>query len=151
MIKIATLTSFILLSYSNDLTAKSNTRKLKISNHEIEVEVARTDKQRSAGLMHRRQLDENSGMLFVFDQEKPLSFWMKNTFIPLSIAFVNSNCVIVDIQKMNPHSLLVKDLPTYTSKKPAKYALEVNQGWFAKNKVQLGDKLDCRNREIVFY
>ena len=151
MIKITTLTLFILFSNPNDLIAKSNIKKLKISGHEVEVEVARTDTQRSRGLMYRRQLDENKGMLFVFDKEKALSFWMKNTFIPLSIAFVNSNCTIVDIQKMQPHSLLIKDLPTYTSKRPAKYALEMNQGWFSKNKIKVGDRLSCRNREIVFY
>lgn len=150
-IKVAILTLFLLFSNLDDLKAKSKTKKIKISGHEIKVEIAKTDEERSRGLMRRRQLDQNSGMLFIFDKDKLLSFWMKNTFIPLSIAFMSSNCTIVDIQKMYPHSLLIKDLPTYTSKKPAKYALEVNQGWFSKNKIKVGDKLNCKNREIVFH
>ncbi len=102
----------------------------------IKMEIAATPAEREMGLMFRDSLPENQGMLFVFDREEPLSFWMKNTKIPLSIAFLDRDFVIVDIQKMEPLSET-----THISARPAMYALEVNQGFFEKHGIGIGDTL----------
>lgn len=107
---------------------------LTIKEKKIRVEVARTDGEKSKGLMFREKLGENEGMLFVFEREEILSFWMKNTRIPLSIAFITKDGKIVDIQDMEPF-----DLQSHVSARPARYALEVNQGWFKKNGTEVGD------------
>jgi uncharacterized membrane protein (UPF0127 family) len=119
--------------------------KVRIGKKELSVEVADHPAAHGQGLMHRKSLPENSGMLFVFSEERTLSFWMKNTLIPLSIAFINAQKKIVDIQDMNPLPAgSVKDLPVYPSAKPARYALEVNQGWFVKNKIKVGDSVQFK-------
>jgi uncharacterized protein len=102
---------------------------------DIPVEIADTPAQQEYGLMGRTALAADSGMLFVFDQDQPLSFWMKDTLIPLSIAFINSEGIIVDIQDMQP-----LDETPHASAAPATYALEVNQGFFAANGIQVGDQ-----------
>jgi uncharacterized membrane protein (UPF0127 family) len=102
---------------------------------DIPVEIADTPAKQEAGLMGRTALAADAGMLFVFDRDQPLSFWMKDTLIPLSIAFINSEGLIVDIQDMQP-----LDETPHDSAAPAKYALEVNQGFFAANGIQVGDQ-----------
>ncbi len=89
--------------------------------------------------MYRTALAENRGMLFVFAKEQRLSFWMKNTLIPLSIAYIDAQGRIVDIQDMKP---LDDDPPDYVSAEPAKYALEVNRGFFEERGVKVGDKAE---------
>ncbi|MGI9049320.1 MAG: DUF192 domain-containing protein [Rubrobacteraceae bacterium] len=103
----------------------------------MNVEVATTPTELEKGLMNRTAMGENHGMLFVFPVEQQLSFWMKDTLIPLSVAFINSNGRIVDIQDMQP-----QDLTSHLSAKPAQYALEVNQGFFEKRGVKVGDSVD---------
>jgi hypothetical protein len=103
----------------------------------IFVEVARTPAQRAKGLQGRMYLAENRGMLFVFPQEIYPQFWMKETIIPLSIAFINKQKTIIEIQQMEPLQTRVRYVPG----KPSKYALEMNKGWFAKNGISAGDKL----------
>ena len=103
---------------------------------EVRVEIADDNAERSKGLMHRTSLGEERGMLFVFNQEAILSFWMKNTLIPLSVAYIDSEGVIVDIQRMEP---LDDEPPNYTSAEPAQYALEVNQGFFEERGIEVGD------------
>jgi len=103
----------------------------------LEVELAQTDQQQQRGLMERTELGKNRGMLFVFDQEQPLSFWMKNTLIPLSIAYIDESGTIVDIQDMQP-----LDETSHPSAGPAKYALEVNQGFFRENGINVGDRME---------
>ncbi|MDQ3864602.1 MAG: DUF192 domain-containing protein [Actinomycetota bacterium] len=103
------------------------------------VEIADDPYERARGLMYRRSLGENRGMLFVYPRERELSFWMKNTFIPLSIAFIDSERRIIDIQDMRP---LDDQPPGYDSAEPAKYALEVNQGFFEKSGVKVGDRVE---------
>jgi hypothetical protein len=98
------------------------------------VETAQTDADRQRGLMFRERLPADQGMLFVFPVSQIQSFWMRNTFIPLDIAFISSAGVIVDIQYMKP----VDESILYTSRAPALYALEVNAGWFAKHDIQVG-------------
>jgi uncharacterized membrane protein (UPF0127 family) len=110
---------------------------LAINGHVFTVEVATDDAQRGQGLMYRRMLPENRGMLFVFPAAMPQSFWMMNTYLPLSIAFIDERGVIVNIADMKP---LTTD--PHPSAKPAKYALEMNQGWFAKRGIKAGAKVD---------
>jgi len=106
---------------------------------EVRVEVADTDPERARGLMGRTALAEDRGMLFVFEEEQELSFWMKDTLIPLSIAYMDSEGHIVDIQDMKA---LDDDPPHYTSAEPARYALEVNKGFFEERGVEVGDRAE---------
>jgi uncharacterized protein len=101
---------------------------------EVPTEIADTPDERQTGLMGRDALAEDAGMLFVFDTEQPLSFWMKDTLIPLSIAFIDAQGRIVDIQDMQP-----LDETSHPSAVPAQYALEVNQGFFEARGIQVGD------------
>lgn len=135
-IKIILTLFFISTSYSQ-VPPKFKTGTLEIADKKVKIEIARTEQQRSYGLMNRTKLDENSGMLFIFDQEQKLSFWMKNTLIPLSIGFFDRNQRLVDVQEMVP---ITEKSTTYVSKKPALYALEMNKNWFKKNKIQIGSK-----------
>jgi hypothetical protein len=107
---------------------------LKIKGKKIKVEVVRTESEKARGLMFRQKLGKDEGMLFVYEKEDRLSFWMKNTPIPLSIAFLDKTGRIVDIQDLVPFSL-----QTRVSAFPAQYALEVNQGWFKANGISIGD------------
>ena len=107
---------------------------MKIHDKKIKAEVVRTEADKARGLMFRQKLGKDEGMLFVFEKEERLSFWMKNTPIPLSIAFLDKNGTIVDIQDLAPFSL-----QTRVSAFPAQYALEVNQGWFKTNGISIGD------------
>ena len=100
----------------------------------IVAELAVTDEERARGLMHRTNLPEGEGMLFVFDRDQRLSFWMKNTVIPLSIAFISSDGRITEIRDMRP-----LDLTPVVSVRSVRYALEVPQGWFARVGVGPGD------------
>jgi len=101
---------------------------------EITVEIARTDEERATGLMFRKTLPDGQGMIFVFDRDQQLSFWMKNTVIPLSIAYIASDGRIVDILDMQPN-----DLNSVVSSRSVRYALEVPQGWFGRVNVKPGD------------
>lgn len=113
---------------------------------EVWVEIADEREEQVRGLMERTDLPEDQGMLFVFEDERPRSFWMKNTFIPLSIAYIDSDGRIVDIQQMEPvdQDRTVPDaaLPRYVSAEPARYALEVNRGFFEERGVEVGDTVD---------
>ena len=106
---------------------------------EVRAEVADERAERQTGLMGRTELAQDAGMLFVFGWERNLSFWMRNTLIPLSIAYIAADGRIVDIQDMEP---LDDDPPPYTSAEPAKYALEVNQGFFAERGVEVGGTVE---------
>lgn len=105
----------------------------------IKVEIADDNSERAKGLMFRERLNENNGMLFIFDNEENQTFWMKNTLIPLDIIFIGENLNIVDMKyalpcKMEPCAL-------YKSAQPSKYVLEVNSGFAAKNGIRTGDKI----------
>jgi hypothetical protein len=114
---------------------------LEIKGHKLTAEVAATDPQRAQGLMHRRMLPENRGMLFVFPYTAPQSFWMMNTYIPLSIAFLDENGTIVNIADMKPLTT-----NSHRSTKAARYALEMNLGWFAKRGIKPGAKVEGLKR-----
>ena len=112
--------------------------KIKIGSKTISVELAESETQLERGLMNRHKLESNAGMLFVFKDEQIRSFWMKNTIIDLSIGYFNKNKKLIDIQDMSATSIMQKELPNYPSRAPAMYALEMNKGWFRKNKISLG-------------
>ncbi len=103
----------------------------------VSVEIADTPALREKGLMQRDSLPEDGGMLFVYADEQMRSFWMRNTRIPLDIAFIDRNGSIVSIEQMEPQT----DENTISSA-PAMFALEMNQGWFEANGVGVGDRLE---------
>jgi len=105
----------------------------------VEAEIADSQEERQLGLMNRESLGENNGMLFIFETEQALSFWMKNTLIPLDIIFINEEKEIVDIQTMIPCES--DTCPLYNSKEPALYALEVNSGFSESRGVKVGDTI----------
>lgn len=114
-------------------TARLPTRTLTLDHQKLVVEVVDTPDQRATGLMDRFSLQTDHGMLFVFDKPQPLAFWMKNTYIPLSIAFVDADGAIINIEDMRP-----QDESTHWSKANALYAIEVRQGWFATKGITPG-------------
>ena len=105
----------------------------------LRVEVADDAAEQAQGLMNRKKLGKQQGMLFVYPSERVMSFWMRNTLIPLSIAYIDSEDRIIDLQDMEP---LDDEPPHYVSAEPAQYALEVNQGFFDERGVKVGDKVD---------
>lgn len=113
-------------------------QKIKIGPQTLDVEIADDDHKRSLGLMNRKVLKDGKGMLFIFDQEQQLSFWMKNTLIPLSIGYFDQNKKLFEILDMKPASPMEVRPPSYPSSRPGKYALEVPIGWFARNKIKPG-------------
>jgi uncharacterized membrane protein (UPF0127 family) len=104
--------------------------------HNIRAQVARTPDQRATGLMHRKDMPPHEGMLFIFEQPSVQCFWMKNTLLPLSIAFLADDGTVVNVRDMQPQAL-----DSHCSDKPVRYVLEMNQGWFAKRGVKPGFKL----------
>lgn len=104
--------------------------------HNIVAEVAMTPAQRARGLMYRTEMAAHEGMLFVFERASIQCFWMKNTLLPLSIAFLTDDGTIVNIADMQPQST-----DSHCSAQPVRYALEMNQGWFARRAVAPGSRL----------
>ncbi len=104
---------------------------------ELTVELARTAGERSRGLMFREELAEDGGMLFIYVEDTEAGFWMKDTLIPLSIAFIAADGAILDIQDMEP---LSED--THRPSEAYRYALEVNQGWFREHGLGRGDRVE---------
>ncbi len=103
----------------------------------IKVEIAEKVEERNYGFMNRKNIPDGTGMLFVFENDQILSFWMKNTPHPLSIAYIDKDGIIKDIYDMTPYSLA-----SVKSSRYVRYALEVPQGWFDKMQIKLGDKID---------
>ncbi|WP_294771609.1 DUF192 domain-containing protein [uncultured Rhodoferax sp.] len=110
--------------------------KLSAGMHLIDAQVAQTPDQRSTGLMYRKELPQYEGMLFVFEQPSGLCFWMKNTLVPLTAAFVADDGTIVNLADMKPQTT-----DSHCAMKPVRYVLEMNQGWFAKRGFKAGSKL----------
>ena len=110
--------------------------KLSAGMHQIDAQVASTHDQRMTGLMHRKEMPQHEGMLFVFEQPSQQCFWMKNTLLPLSIAFVADDGTIVNVDEMKPQTL-----DSHCSARPVRYVLEMNTGWFSKKGIKAGDKL----------
>jgi uncharacterized protein len=112
------------------------TAQLRAGMHLIKAEVADTFGTRMQGLMHRTSMGTNDGMLFVFDELAPHCMWMKNTLIPLAVAFMDEAGVIVTILEMRPH-----DEASRCATKPARYALEMNAGWFTQRGLKPGTRI----------
>ena len=110
---------------------------LTLDGHRLTAEVASTDPQRAKGLMHRRMLPENRGMLFVFPDVAHHGMWMVNTFVPLSVAFLDRDGTVINIADMQPQTETA-----HSAARPAKYALEANQGWFKKRGIKPGAKVE---------
>lgn len=110
---------------------------LKVRNHEIRAEVANTEEGRRQGLMFRDRLGENAGMIFLYPKAEVTAMWMKNTRVPLSVAFIDGSGRILNIEDMVPFS---ED--AHGSRGAAAYALEMNRGWFAKRGVGAGDRIE---------
>ena len=104
--------------------------------HRIEAQVAASPQERQTGLMHRKEMPAHEGMLFVFEQPATQCFWMKNTLLPLTAAFVADDGTIVNLADMKPMS---ED--SHCSAKPVRYVLEMNQGWFARRGIKAGAQL----------
>ncbi len=120
----------------NTAQPKLLTVQLNASMHNIHAEVARTPEQRATGLMFRDKLGASDGMLFEFEVPATQCFWMKNTLVPLSVAYIADDGTVVNIADMAPQSL-----QSHCSAKPVRFALEMNQGWFTKRGIKPGFKL----------
>lgn len=114
---------------------------LRIKNHQIRAEVANTEESRRRGLMFRDSLGDNSGMVFSYPEAGINAMWMKNTRIPLSVAFINRNGRILNIENMEPFSE-----QAHSSAGEAAYALEMNRGWFSKRAIKAGDRVEGLHR-----
>lgn len=104
--------------------------------HVIRAEVAANEDQRRQGLMYREQMGPNEGMVFIFDAPAQICMWMKNTLIPLSVAFLDEQGAIVNIEDMQPQTT-----ESHCAERPVRYALEMNQGWFGKRNIRPGMKI----------
>jgi len=127
----------VLFAATASLGAELSTVELRIKGHRVVAEVAATVQTRATGLMNRFSLQPDHGMLFVFDKPQPQTFWMKNTYVPLSIAFIDTGGRIVNIEDMAPQTET-----THPSRQPALYALEMKKGWFAQHGVVEGDRIE---------
>ncbi|MFO1221004.1 MAG: DUF192 domain-containing protein [Burkholderiaceae bacterium] len=112
------------------------TTTLSVGMHNIRAQLARSPEQRQIGLMYRQEMPTHEGMLFVFEQASTQCFWMRNTLLPLSIAFLADDGTVVNIADMQPQSD-----DSHCSARPVRFALEMNQGWFAKRGVKAGTRL----------
>jgi uncharacterized protein len=124
-------------SVAQSLASELPSVELKIKGHNVQAEVAATEASRTTGLMNRFSLKPDSGMLFVFDNLQPLAFWMKNTYVPLSIAFIDAEGRIVNIEDMAPQTET-----SHFSRGLAQYALEMKKGWFENYGIGPGDRVE---------
>ena len=134
---------FVLAALSSQLTAQAQApqtslqrTQLSAGMHLLDVQLALTPEQRQIGLMFRKDMPQHEGMLFVFEHPATQCFWMRNTLIPLTAAFVDDDGTIVNLADMKP-----QNDDSHCSAKPVRYVLEMNQGWFAKRNIQAGYKL----------
>jgi hypothetical protein len=124
------------LAFAPALGAQLPVIQLQAGMHLVRAEVADTFASRMQGLMHRKSLAQNAGMLFVFEDSATHCMWMKNTYVPLSVAFLDERGTILNIADMTPHS---ED--SHCAAKPARYALEMSRGWFAERGIKPGSRL----------
>lgn len=140
LIRLLISTSFLaplgqLLAQDQAQTGLPRT-KLTVGFHQVEVQVASTPAQQSTGLMYRAEMPQHEGMLFVFPEAKQQCFWMKNTLIPLTAAFVADDGTVINLEDMQPQTT-----QSHCSAKPVRFVLEVNQGWFMKKGLKAGMRL----------
>ena len=135
---LLTLSSSVALSQTADKPQMDLPRaQLQAGMHLLQVQVASTGKQREVGLMWRKEMPIQEGMLFVFEQAAGQCFWMRNTLIPLTAAFIADDGTIVNLADMQPQSDT-----SHCSGQPVRFVLEMNQGWFAKRGIRAGQKID---------
>jgi len=127
----------MLLAAAGAVQAQAQRASLEAGGHRIEVEVAADEQTRQLGLMYRSRLPSGQGMLFLYPSSLRICMWMKNTLIPLSVAFLDEEGRILNIEDMTPLSE-----ESHCSVKPARHALEMNQGWFAGHGVKAGDRVE---------
>ena len=132
------LLSGLAFSASAQDSAQTNLPRIKLQAgmFQIDTQVAQTPDQRSIGLMFRKEMPQHEGMLFVFEQPATQCFWMKNTLLPLTAAFVADDGTIVNLADMKPQTT-----DSHCSEKPVRFVLEMNQGWFAKKGLKAGSRL----------
>ena len=109
---------------------------LSVGIHQIDAQIAMTPEQREIGLMFRKDMPQHEGMLFIFESPSRLCFWMKNTLLPLTAAFIADDGTVVNLENMKPQTT-----DSHCSSKPVRFVLEMNQGWFAKRGVKAGSKI----------
>jgi hypothetical protein len=124
------------LAFAQDPQMSLPRVKLGAGMHQIDAQVAASQDERMTGLMFRQEMPQQEGMLFVFEYPSQQCFWMKNTLLPLSVAFVADDGTIVNIDEMAPQTL-----DSHCSTKPVRYVLEMNKGWFAKKGIKAGTRL----------
>jgi len=132
------LAAAVLIAFAAGARAEApmKTATVKVGPHPLRVEVAANDAEREKGLMFRKSLGRDDGMLFVFDEPAYHAMWMKNTLIALSVAFVDRDGVILNVMDMEPQTL-----EAHQAAGPATYAIETNVGWFAAHHVKAGDRV----------
>ena len=123
------------LAMAQDAPQELPTIRLSSGMHVLQVQVAQTPEQQQIGLMFRKTMGTNEGMLFIFDEPRQQCFWMKNTLLPLSVAFIDDSGVVANIDDMKPQTL-----DSHCSTKPVRYVLEMNVGWYDKRGIKAGSK-----------
>lgn len=131
------LCSFLLYGLNSVCWANADVQSLQIAQKTIQVEIADTESTRRLGLMHRTSLAKDHGMLFIFNDSNWHCFWMKNTLMPLSIAFIDEKNTIIDIQDMQARSL-----ESICPPQKVNQALEMELGWFESNNINIGEKIE---------
>jgi uncharacterized protein len=124
--------------------AETVPRELRLAGQILTVEIASTPETMTLGLMYREHMPDDHGMLFIWPADQIVAMWMKNTLIPLSVAFIDSDFRVLNIADMEPHSRQV-----HPSNGPARYALELNRGWFARHGVEAGSRIDGLERLLA--
>ncbi len=133
---LSTLCTTVLLISSTQALAEMPRMELSASFHRIEAEVAADQTSRMQGLMNRRSMGANQGMLFVFQQKERHCMWMRNTFLPLSVAFLDEEGKIINVEDMKPQSD-----DSHCAARPARFALEMNLGWFSSRGLKPGQRI----------
>ncbi len=136
-IKLLAASLLIALNVQAQSPQRLPTVSLQAGMHRVQAQVAQTPDQRATGLMHVREMAQHEGMLFVFEEAQQQCFWMRNTLIPLSIAFLRDDGSIVNVAEMKA----LDDKNNHCSNEPVRYALEMNAGWFAKKGLKAGSRL----------
>ena len=126
----------ITCQFSFGLSLNKSCKKFMLGNKAVCLEIPKNTQEKKTGLMHREKLLDNNGMLFSWEKSSKYCMWMKNTLIPLDVAFIDKSFKIKKISQMFP-----KSLKSYCANVPVKYIVEMNKGWFKKNNVKVGDKL----------
>jgi len=133
---LALSAAFVMPAHAQEAQSDLQRVKLSAGMYQIDAQVAQTPRQREIGLMFRKEMPQTEGMVFVFEQPATQCFWMRNTLLPLTAAFIADDGRIVNLADMKP---MTED--SHCSKEPVRYVLEMNQGWFARKNIKAGTKM----------